>query len=781
MRQHNTLNYRTLLKALPSGIAFSVLACAINSAFAADVTDLGAVGASGSAGAATSASAPAAAKAAPIQSSLDARSAQSIVSDEFIQNFTSPVADYSQILQMAPGMYNYSPNGVGLGDTATTMRGYSDSNAVIAFDGIPFNDTNGVSHHSWAFFPSQFVGGAVIDRSPGSAATIGQATFAGNINLLSRNLEPQKRTSVELSDGSWNTTLVGAEYETGQFGADGASNLMVNAHEMKSDGYQTYNNQKTDAISAKYQYIVSPDTAVTAFVSYEELHNNTPSVKGVTRANVNLGNYNLLLSGDPTSPAYYGNELYHIYTDFNYIGITSNLGNGWKVDDKAYVYRYWNKQNYNNFSYDATGLIPTNPAPTVANLAGSTGVDKLNSYVTMGNIFRATKDFTSGTLRTGLWYDDAKSFRYQTPTVPGTWQDAATPNFNETYTTTTMQPYFEYEFKVADDLKVTPGIKYASYRQDFNHLADNGKAVGPVPGGTGKIATGVGNLATCAYNKTTGLISGPACQPSVSNGITYTDVLPSLDAHYQLQQNWSVYGQYAEGDAIPPTNVFDVANAAVLTPPKATKSKTFQVGSVFKSDEYTLDVDVYHTHLDSPWSSVTDKTTGEPVWTMNGGQINQGIEAESTILLDGGFSLYLNSTFGSAKYDTGLWVAGAPEDTETLGLNYKQGEWDASLISKRVGKMYNDGLDGNGNAVNQAFIIDPCVITNLFVNYTLKNPVSYSKQAKIQLAVNNLLNDHGIVGVAGPSKSSTSAAPNVADLLTITPARSVSLTLKLDF
>ena len=109
---------------------------------------------------------------APSKGSLDARSALSEVSDQFVRDFTSPVADYSQVLQMAPGMFSYSSNGVGLGDNKTTMRGLADGNSVIAFDGIPFNDTNGVSHHAWVFFPSQFTGGAVIDRSPGSAATI---------------------------------------------------------------------------------------------------------------------------------------------------------------------------------------------------------------------------------------------------------------------------------------------------------------------------------------------------------------------------------------------------------------------------------------------------------------------------------------------------------------------------------------------------------------------------------------------------------------------------------
>ena len=82
------------------------------------------------------------------------------------------------------------------------------------------------------------------------------------------------------------------------------------------------------------------------------------------------------------------------------------------------------------------------------------------------------------------------------------------------------------------DLKVTPGVKYASYKQDFNHLADNGKTVGSLGGA-----------------------------PSVSNSVSYSDVLPRLDVHYQLQPNWTTYGQYAVGDQIPDTGVFDVKNA----------------------------------------------------------------------------------------------------------------------------------------------------------------------------------------------------------------------------
>jgi iron complex outermembrane receptor protein len=741
--KRSTLNVMQAIALLALASPFSVQAD--------QTTDLGSVSASGTGG---SDSVPIAAQTAPSQNSLTARSAQSVVSDEFIRNFTSPVADYSQVLQMAPNMYSYSPNGVGLGDTKTTMRGFSDSNSVISFDGIPFNDTNGVSHHSWVFFPSQFIGGAVIDRSPGSAATIGQSTYAGSMNLLSRNLEPEKRTSVEGSYGSWDTSLIGIEHETGQFGADGASNLLINVHEMKSDGYQTYNVQKRDAMSAKYQYAVSADTALSAFVSFVNLKTNTPAIKGVTRANVNAGNYNTMLSGVPNTPNYYGYNFYDINTYFHYLGITSNLGNGWNLDDKLYIYRYWNKQNYNNFKYASDGLTPTT-------LSTTSGVDKLNSYTTKGNLLRVTQDSAMGTLRTGLWFEVADSYRYQTKTNPKTWVDVPLPNFSETYTTTTAQPYLEYEFKVTDALKVTPGVKYASYKQEFNHLQDCS-----IVGGLGATV----NTSTCTITSGVGA-------PSVSNSVTYHDVLPSIDLHYQLQPNWAIYGQYVVGDAIPDTGVFDVKNAQVASTPKPTKSKAFEIGSVWKSDKYTLDVDAYHIKLDNAYTVVTDPVTLLPMYPLVGNQLSQGIEAESNIMLGGGFSLYANATVGSTKYDTGKWVAGAPADTETLGLNYRQGGWYAGVLAKRVGKMYSD----NGST-HEAFTIDPVVLTNLFVNYTIKNPMPLTKQAKIQLGIDNLFNKHSVVDVAkAGSSTSSSAAPSPADLLTVLPERSVSLSLTLDF
>ena len=43
----------------------------------------------------------------------------------------------------------------------------------MTFDGISFNDANGPTHHSSAWFPTPFIGSTVFDRSPGDATAIG--------------------------------------------------------------------------------------------------------------------------------------------------------------------------------------------------------------------------------------------------------------------------------------------------------------------------------------------------------------------------------------------------------------------------------------------------------------------------------------------------------------------------------------------------------------------------------------------------------------------------------
>jgi hypothetical protein len=67
---------------------------------------------------------------------------------------------------------------------------------------------------------------------------------------------------------------------------------------------------------------------------------------------------------------------------------------------------------------------------------------------------------------------------------------------------------------------------------------------------------------------------------------------------------------------------------------------------------------------------------------------------------------------------------------------------------------------------------------NFFANYTIKN-ASWWRGSKLGLAINNLADNHSIVGVT-PFVAATATAPyvqNPSDLLNLLPGRSVMATL----
>ena len=186
---------------------------------------------------------------------VEERSAQSLVSDTYVENFTSPIADYGEIVQIVPGTFTLSSDGVGLGQSKTYFRGFPDGDFDIDFDGIPFYDTNSPTHHSWAFFPAQWIGGVDFDRSPGSASTIGPTPFGGSIHLLSKPIGNEQDIRATGSYGTWNTKLFDGAYNSGSFGLFGApkkSNLFVDVHHLSSDGYQTFNFNTRNAGSLLY-------------------------------------------------------------------------------------------------------------------------------------------------------------------------------------------------------------------------------------------------------------------------------------------------------------------------------------------------------------------------------------------------------------------------------------------------------------------------------------------------------------------------------------------------
>ena len=725
-----------------------------------------------------------AAQLAPLDSRLDSRSARTEINEHYIQNFTSPVADFSEIIQNAPGAFSINSNGVGLGDSKTYFRGFADGNYDIAFDGIPFEDTNSPTHHSWAFFPAPLIGGVDFDRSPGSASTIGPTPFGGSINLLSRDLSDTFNVRGGVSYGSFNTILTNVELDSGKLGANGKTRVTADFNHLTSDGFQSFNAQQRSAGGIKVQYKFSDEKVLTGFSGVVLLDTNTPNTKGPTRAQYQVQYNYLLQNTDPTRSDYVNYNFYHIPTDFEYVGFRTPIGSTWHLDTKQYTYSYYNQQNY--------ALTPKTGTVSQANCTPegkqSCGVDKLNSYRKYGDISTFSQVSKYGILRAGLWYEWATTSRHQVPQDPVTLADSVLPNFNEKFITTTYQPFVEYEFHPTTRLTLTGGVKFAHYGFGITQFSDNGGAIGTLPTGTA----------------------------SVYHSVGYNSTMPSADANYRIRQNWSVYAQFATGSVIPPSSVFDVSNVTttggvttiipnpVSVTPAVSYAKTYQGGTVLKMRRVTLTGDAFYVHYGNAYTASPDpNAVGASEYQSSGDSGTKGFEGDTNIVLAPGLSIYLNGTVGADRYlsqtiaqgaktynnpNYNQWVANTPANTETYGITYQRYNFDLGFFTKRIGPMWNDNkatvplVYTNGTTAstsitaNQVIPIDPFDVSNLYFNYTLRNSSSRFDNTKFRLSFNNLLDARNITSVTA-ANTGTTFTPAAGDTLGLLPGRSITMSV----
>jgi iron complex outermembrane receptor protein len=781
---------------------------------------------------------------APMDALLSETSARTEITSAMIHNFMSPVADYGEAVQMVPATFTLNGNGVGLGQSKTYFRGFPDGDYDIKFDGIPFSDTNSVSHHSWAFFPSQFLGGIDFDRSPGTASTVGYAPFGGSINLLSKEMNPVQNIRASVSGGSFNTYLYDAEYDSGTFGPGHKFNLNVDVHHMQSHGYQTGNNQTRNAGALKFVYAPSNTFTLTGFSGVIWLDSNTPNINA-TRCQMygaqtgytctgSLAPFagsgiNFLLTNNADPMLYFDQQynFYHVPTDFEYVGIHKEFSHNITLDVKPYTYNYDNSEKYSNAVpiTDNPALIGTTYAPlgvTITALcnqlvtkkgvsAEPCSVDKYNSYRTYGETSQISQVSKFGTLRAGLWYIWSNTNRHQYPTDPLTnYKDQELPNFAEKFVQDSYQPFIEFQYHVTKKLDFTPGVKFSYDTIGTQQFADNGKTIGCF------------QTAAAGCNPNTNAAINP--NQFIANGGSYFATLPSGSLNYRLKNNWSAYVQAATGAIVPPSNVFDFqqgTSGTAIPPqvlPKLQKNTTYQAGTVFKLKNVTFDADYYHIHFDNSYSSTTNLTNGEPIFFVQPSSITEGLEGESNIYIKYGISVYLNASYDKAFYKgtlaatctgstaactaggtlnvaapPGLNVQQTPSDIETEGVTYQHKAFDFGFFNKRVGTYYID----NGAYHNQA-TINPFTTSNLFFNYTIRSNGRFDN-TKFRVSFNNIFNDHNITGdsIAGTANTITLNANgttytdpfntvgqtpiNGGDAVTILPARSIMFSVTFGF
>jgi iron complex outermembrane receptor protein len=718
-----------------------------------------------------------AAQLAPVKSVLDAGSARTEITSNYVSEYTSPVTDFADIIQAAPGTVSYTTNGIGNGQAKIYFRGFVDDDYTMTWDGVPFNDSNDPSHHSWAYVPAPAIGYVDFDRSPGTASDIGPSNFGGSIHFFSPQLSDEASTRGEESYGSWNTNQVLGEFNTGLFGGKNPkAHFWLEGHYQSSDGYQTFSPKQDVAATAKFDYKFSDRTHLTVIgtdIILDAFTNNDPTRRQLFHHGDNYLYDNNMLNPDGTyNSQFWRYSVYHVPSFFDIITFNHDFGKNWRLDTRSYTYGYSNHQHYQNATDSdlTTDSVLTKPIeepvggddqPAGPNFDKKpTGVDKLNQYARGGEIAGLSYATKWGVFRTGSWYEYTNTLRYQIYTDPITWVDSPyikNNKFHEHFYTYAAQPYAEFQLVSIPRWTITAGVKDAFYRMSLTQYPD-GKTVG--------------NLGC------TSLLTAD-CSITVKHSQNYNSVLPSFEANYRVNNSWSLYGQYGRGSIAPFSSVFDTAGAQVAVTPPPTIATTYQGGTVLKLNRFAFDADGYHIHFTNTYSTYTPATGPDEGFTYyyaNPDSDTNGFEAEGNIAVTHSLSLNANGTFDIAKYESAAaqaavtdgsgniinpavpatpsaWVAYAPHDTESLGLTYQEKGVDFGIFGKRIGTIWND--IGNDHQTVQ---INPFWMSNLFLNYNVHSRSMFDG-SKIKLSVNNIFDDHSIVNVGAANDGTTLTSP----------------------
>jgi iron complex outermembrane recepter protein len=616
------------------------------------IVDLGTVSASTTNGSYQGAAQTASAVA-PAQAGLDSTEAHSLITRDFIEESSSPVAEFTRIASIAPSVSTAgSPgvgttNGPGLTEQALTIRGMSTDFTNVTFDGIPFSDTNDPSFHSTSFFPELLIGGVDVVRGPGNASDLGYATFGGSENMYS--VAPSETKSFEItgSTGSFGTNQFGARYQSGRQNWLGGGTLMASYQDLTADGYLSNNFVKSANYALKYEVPLGDKTLLDVFGTVNSIYLNQSDAgfpDGATAYERSLYGANYSLNATPGTANYYGYNFEEKATDFGYIRLRSMVGDV-HIDNKLYTYRYDNETTSTDAlgavapspgssGLPSSGTLTCNPGFTVAQcsngLANGASADftynpddiagylKRNKYFVVGDILEAKQTFHNGFVNVGVWLEHSSTDRhnYDIDLNNGAWDYAAGNGCDDLGNVVSG-------FYVNGSGILTPTSPSCAKNGLTNgYHGTTGLNSGQLANGTPIAATNfdqqsmIFNIQPFIEGQIT-LPGGTTIYPGVrfvnitryddsqieaqirvpaNESISYHTELPFAAINQKITPALSAFAQYGAGYEIPDIGTYYVANPT-LNSRVPNESFTYQGGLIGKTNAFAWDADYYSVNF----------------------------------------------------------------------------------------------------------------------------------------------------------------------------------------
>ncbi len=696
------------------------------------------------------------AAAAPVKASLNEMQPESIISHRFIEQFTPETGDYTTVVLIAPSLSGIASNGGGVGETnKINLRGFTDGQFNVTYDGIFYGDTNDPTHHPASFFPSSTIGAAVVDRGPGAAGDLGQANYGGAIHFFSPTVTDATGISQKVTYGSYDTVATVTTLQTGAVERLGGVKALLNFDQRQSGGELSQSGGIAQNGLLKIVAPLGPHGSVTLFssVNYTRFFQSDAG-PGETFVQTAMFGKNFALNNDPTSPFYKGYNTQKKRSDFEYIDFRYDFGGGLTTEDQGYSYFYSNKTISASKITGLPGTIfdtPSYSAPFTATDIG--GYNKGNRYRVYGDILRVNKDWQYATLKAGVLVETSSTDRHNilydlTTGAPDLkYASATTPPVSHSSNIKTLedsnwfqyQLFFDLEIRPLANLTLTPGFKYVNLERNINAAIEN---------------SGVSSF-------TRGPVSG-------SN--TYDKPLYFFTGNYKINPNWSVYGQYATGFLIPALSYLQVNNPSLnqLVPQE---SVNYQAGTVYSKGRLTADFDIYRIDI----SNLEQADPTGQFYVNAGNARYSGAEGEIAYALPFGLTLFANGSLNSGKSTTaGQAIINSPKFTDAVGALYDRGPWQASLTFKQVGGFVAFYNGSKAVTTGEGIFLAPNQGRQVSGYNTVNASAAYDfGHFKVKLEAINLADHRSVTSITGPSSTS--------DLYTYQAGRQLQITVQAKF
>ena len=543
----------------------------------------------------------------PITASVNTTQPQAIISRSIIEDSVPATADFSDVILLTPSASSTSNGGgPGLSESKTILRGFQDGQYNITYDGVPFGDSNDPTHHSTAYFPDGTYERIIVDRGPGAATDLGQASYGGNIHLISRETKDDFFGELHGVYGSYKTAQIRATINSGSLDSLGGLKVIAVGEYKVSDSALSGQHGWYVNGFVKAELPIGENAKLSILSSYNQSLDHQSDNNGVSctaklvtapggagpfpqtdgnncLATSQVGlygkNYGLVVVTDPR----FAGTLYpgarrewnwrNKTTDMEIARLQWNVNDWLTVDNKAYTYFY------KNFGISAettttpcTGGIVTqvtcggmsvktvgtglggNGGPTVA--GDIPGYTKQNQYRTSGDILEFTAKTGIGTASFGVWYEHSTSYRFRYDynftkafaagaIGDGHFDFAAAANFFNYKETNDTIAQFN---KQLDGTQVPAYIRYDEH-SSWDQIQGFAEFAFKLFDDRLTVTPGV------KVQNFTRKINTPIAAQTTRVGIkaeaSYKPTLPYFSANFLIQPNLSVYGQFAKGFLIP--------------------------------------------------------------------------------------------------------------------------------------------------------------------------------------------------------------------------------------